>query len=202
MKSMMLLFVLLTEACTQCVLAGNETKVMKATKEELIKNIEGGNKNAILELGSIGDQSVIPFLEKLLQSPNKNFGGVAANAQMALAKLGRKEQLDEILAELNSEDWGLQDHAIKKLAYVGGNESVKALVKLLDDRKWRKGKEWSGPKGERAMDKVFYSPRSDLAMKALAQIVPNPPIDSTVEPTEEHLQKWRVWWKNNKHKYK
>jgi len=202
MKSIHLLFIFFLGMHLQYVHAQTVTNAAKSNKDEIIKKIEEGDRNAVLELGSTGDQTIIPYLQKLLENPNKVFGGVAANAQMALAKLGQKKQMDEILVELESNDPSLQDNAIKKLIYVANNEAIKALAKLLDDNKWRKGPDWVGPKGERAMDKVFYSPRSELAMKALSQIVQNPPTSPPIEPTEEHLQEWREWWAKNKDRYK
>lgn len=184
------------------VFSETETGTAMERKNQLIKKVENGDQKAILELGSLGDKSVVPVLRGILsRASHRNYGGEAANAQMALAKLGEKQQLKEILAEFDSDDPALQDDAIKKLTYVGGNESVRALVKLLDDKQWRKGKDGAGPKGEPPMDKVFYSPRYILAMKALAQIVPNPPVPPQSEPTEKDLPKWREWWKQNQDKY-
>lgn len=206
MKLFKLLFVFLG-TCNLYASGQQDIPDMKS-KNTLIEQIEHGNHNAILELGNTGDKTIIPYLQKLLQHPNKNFGSIASNTQMALAKLGDEKQLDEILSELNSDTPKVQDDAIKKLSYVRNNKSIKALVQLLDDpqfTKYRslKGSGTNGKQDEKPrLDRALYEPLSYMAMKALANIVPNPPIDPKTQPTKDHIQKWQHWWENNKGKYK
>ena len=205
MKCFKILTTLLVVMLTGSVNAQAGTEQKKAKVKPLMERVESGDQKAILDLGLLGDKSVIPYLQEIIaQASHKNFGGEASNAQMALAKLGEKKQLDEILSELYSDDPAIQDDAIKKLTYVGGKDSIRTLAKLLDDTKWRQMKGFDpnqrGPHGEIPQGRVLYPPRSLLAMKALAQIVPNPPASSTIEPTEEDLPKWREWWKDNNDK--
>lgn len=210
MKIFNLLTALLVVMLTVSVNAQAGTEQKKAKVKPLMERAEAGDQKAILDLGLLGDESVIPYLKKFLEQPNKNFGSAASNAQMALARLCGGEQFEEILNELKSEDPSVQTDAIKKLTYVEGPKSIRVLAKLLTDsdenKKWRVMKGYDpnkrGPQGEIPQGKVFYHPRNYLAMKALAQIVPNPPTMPTSEPTEEDLPKWREWWESNKDKYK
>lgn len=164
---------------------------------EMIDQVKEGNTPAILQMGKRGDKSAVPFLRTLVQQPNKNFDSVAANAQMALAKLGEEEQLNEILREAEGDDLAVQYIAIsRKLPYVGGPKVVGVLVRLLDDTDYHSVFGKAGPNGE-LPNRVVYEPPSFLAMKALAQIVPNPPVNPQVQPTEAHIQIWREWLKKN-----
>lgn len=171
----------------------------------VVERVQKNDAKAILEFGEDGDKSVIPMLREELLKKDKRFGGAASNAQMALAKLGEKKQLDEILAENDSDDPVTQDHAIEKLAYVGGKEAIVKLGSLLSDDQYRSMKGFDpnkrGPRGEQPQGDVVFLPRSELATKALSRIVPNAPTQSKKKPSKEDIQKWRDWWKTNKQKY-
>lgn len=178
-----------------CCQTGTDSK--QARMSTLMQRIENGDNNAILELGSLGDRSAIPYLQKLLTS-QKHFGSASSNAQMALAKLGEKTQFAEILNELKSDDPAVQDNAVKKLTYVGGYESIRALINLLDDSAWREMKGFDpnrrGPKGEAPQGDVAFLPLGYMAMLALSQIAPNPPVPAGTAPKAEHIPLWRKWW--------
>lgn len=201
MVKMMHTFVLLAVSFCVCASAQEGESKLSTTKEAIVERIEKGDRKAILELGYLGDLSVVPYLRKLLQQPNKNFGGVSSNAQMALAKLGDKEQMQVILSELGSQNPHLQHQAVKKLAYVGGDDSIRALARALTETKWKVGKdhdpEARGPKGERPMDRVVYRPLALAAMKALAQIVSDPPVSASVQPTLDLIPVWSEWLKRH-----
>lgn len=174
-------------------------------RAELVERISKNDPRAILELADEGDKSAIPMLREELKKKDKRFGSAATNAQMALAKLGERKQLDEILAENDSDDPAVQDHAIEKLAYVGGKEAIRKLGALLNDEQWRSMKGFDpkkrGPKGEQPQGDVVFLPRSQLAVKALSRIVPDSPTQPKKKPSKDDIQKWRDWWKNNKQKY-
>lgn len=178
----------------------------EASQEVLIQAAKTGNKEAILELGKQGKRGAIPELKKIRDdNKNKAFGSISSCAQMALAKLGDSEAMNEILAELQSDDPMSQDHAIKKLAYIANNEAMEVLVNLLEDNKPRKMKGYDpnmrGPKGEMPQGKILYEPINVIAMKTLATIIPNPIIPADKLPTQENIQKWREWWEANSNKY-
>jgi hypothetical protein len=174
------------------------------SRDELIQKILAGDEQAILELGNLGDKSAVPFLQTLLGRPNKSYGSAACYAQMALAKLGEKQQQDEIVNELSSEDPSLQDDAFRKLAYVGGSLAVKTVALFLTDTKydsWREMKQEPVPDGQKHMDVVGFEPLSWMAVRVLAEILPDPVTTPGRTPTKESVQKWREWWEANKSKY-
>jgi hypothetical protein len=155
--------------------------------------IEQGDKEAILELGRRGDRSVIPFLKTYLQSSENDYGSVGANAQMALAKLGEDAQFQEILHKLDSDDPWVQNDAVEKLVYVGDPRAIKALVKLIkaDDNRMRTS--------DKAHD-VLSPPLSHIAVRALARIVPNPPVgfDGNIGfLRREDIRLWEAWAKEH-----
>jgi HEAT repeat protein len=155
---------------------------------------EHGDRRAILELGRLGDKSAIPFLSRIAQQPDKQFHSAAANARMALAKLGLQSEFDGIVNELRSDDPAEQHNAVQKLEYINGPQAIRTLIGLLEYTEWRVGKRVLGPNGEPPKDKLIYVPQSYAAMQALARIVPNPPVQPGTEPTDALVPVWRKWW--------
>ncbi len=183
----------------------NTNALSSDLRQSTIQAAEKGNANAILELGRSGNSSVIPTLKELrTRETNKAMGSVSSRAQMALARLGDAEAMSEILTEMKSDDPTVQDNAIRKLVYVSNDEAIRNLIALLDDAGPRKMKEYDpeqrGPHGEIPQGKIIYLPINVMAMKALAEIVPNPVIASGKEPTQEEIQLWLEWWKLNRNK--
>jgi len=174
--------------------------------EALVQAADSGNNDAILELGKRGGGETIPVLQKIREKDkNKAFGSASSCAQMALAKLGDSEAMDEILAELKNEEPVSQDNAIKKLTYVANNKAIEVLIGLLGNNKPRKMKGYDpnmrGPKGEMPQGKILYEPINVIAMKALATIIPNPIVSADKLPAQENIQKWREWWQANSNRY-
>ena len=170
--------------------------------DALIQKAHKGDNSAILKIGREGDESLIPTLKLIKQSSsNRNFGSVYCNAQMAMAKLGDKESMAEIVAELDNDDPMFQNHAIAKLAYVGNAKAIEMLLSLLrnDSPRTMKGYDPSnrGPDGELPQGKIIYLPVNIIAMKALAEIIPNPIVTLGKEPTQIEIKQWLEWWKEN-----
>ncbi len=171
--------------------------------EELQEAAVGGDTEAILRLGNEreGDQAVVDLLRNIRNnSTSRSFGGTFACAQMALARLGDSEAMAEILAEVEGIEPGIQDYAIRKLAYVGSPRAVEILVSLLEDDGPRNPREWRGPNGEKPLGKLIYYPINIMSMKALAEIIPNPIVlpEKRKFPTQEDILLWLKWWESNK----
>jgi hypothetical protein len=173
------------------------------TPQTLEQRIAAGDPDAFIEAADANRKDLIPEIEK--------FGGDSA-AQKALAKLGVKKYLDEILLEATDptntpaamatmsrpgvpgfppKHVGLevQMRAFKKLAYVKDRSSVRVIASFLY------AKENPEDYVERGgFDMVVYEPPSRMAMKTLAQIVDNPPASRDVKA-------WQQWWEQNKDKY-
>jgi len=209
-KNIVLVLVLFGINTMQGISQKNDDKSqirIESSLEALAQAADSGNNDAILELGKRGERETMPILQKIREkSKNKAFGSTSSCAQMALAKLGDNEAMDEILAELKSDEPMSQDNAIKKLTYVANNKAIEVLVGLLENDKPRKMKGYDpnmrGPKGEMPQGKILYEPINVLAMKALATIIPNLIIlaDNKL-PSQENIQKWREWWQANSNKY-
>ena len=121
---------------------------------------------------------------------------------MALSRLGDEKEKGTILAEANSDDPMLQEHAVSKLAYVGGKDAIKILIGLLGIDKDRYAKWYDpnrrGPNGERPICVVIYEPLNLVAMRALAQMVSAAPVDPKAEPTQSDVSLWRKWYLTHK----
>jgi len=179
---MMNLTIYLTIVATVTIPVFSQVAPSSATLREKIREIEKGERQAILDLGKMADRSAIPYLQRLRQNEDGGqFGSISISAQMALAKLGDEKEMGQILSEANSDDPRLQERAVSKLAYVGGKEAIATLIGLLGIDKYRdqKGGEPNrrGPNGELPFERVIFEPLNLDAMKVLAQIVPNPPVD-------------------------
>jgi hypothetical protein len=228
------------------------TNAETPTNSELLARVQQGDPNAILEAGQTGDKNFIPILEKMAKphfvfqiDPEKAKllepqvveqiqksqahpvydDRSARHARMALAKLGVKKYLDEILTELTdptkapvAKTWGesfsskhvgleVQMKAFKKLAYIKDPSTVRALVSFL----YAKESPRDYIEGEGSMDLTFYEPASENAMKTLLQIVYNPPkldlppnyisLPAVQEGHDARVKAWQRWWEQNKDKY-
>ena len=131
---------------------------------------------------------------------DKSLRGAAANAQMALARLGEKREMDEILAESKSDDPEVTLASVKKHGYVRSKAAVQALVLQLDDTKLKR-KSQRGPDGKIRTGHVIFGAPAFEAAKELADIAPDGPQTSKDNPTEDDVKRWKEWWKTNKQKY-
>jgi hypothetical protein len=192
MRSALHLLWIAVIGCQGGMLAGPQAEPAKRL-QELLQAAERGDRQAILELGSLGDKSAIPVLNRIAGQPDR-FHEAAASAHMALAKLGVQSEFDLIVKDLHSDDPAVQYNAVQKLEYIASPQAIRTLIGLLDDSKWRTGKSVRGPHGEPPQDKLIYVPQSYAAMQALARIVPNPPVPPGTEPADALIPVWRKWW--------
>jgi hypothetical protein len=164
-----------------CILlsAVASTQAQQPTNAFLLARVRQGDPDAILEVGKGGDRSFVPILESMarphitvhidsekakamtprqLEEVKRGMKvpvydePAARNSRMALAKLGVREYLDEILVETTSptnspvykerEDCPeflpsksdallIQMNAFKKLAYIKDRSTVKVLASFL-----------------------------------------------------------------------
>lgn len=158
---------------------------------------------AILAAGKTGDpfwvSDLKPFL-KYARNKNPNLAELAPAAQLALAKLGEKEQLEEILCEADFGSASIQYDAIReKLTYVGGWFSIRALYALLDDTRTYKRL----LQDAQSDDMRLYPIPGDHALDMLPKIVPNPPNYPLPTPNDSApevkklRQSWREWIQQN-----
>ncbi len=152
---------------------------------EMLSRVRQGDRDVILRLGEMGDVAQMDLL-RTIDSPA---------ARMALARLGDRAEFDRIVAELRDTDMWVQSDAVEKLAYIGGRDAVDVLEALLDETGWRVDQMPS--MGDlQPIDAVLHSPLSLLAMNALREIVPNPPVNE--DATGAHVSIWKQWLSENR----
>lgn len=140
--------------------------------------------SAIVAAGNTNDLFWIPYLKPFLnyaRNRNSNVSELASLAQMALAKLGEREQLQEIACEANFGSSSIQYNTVThKLKYVQGWFSIDLLAAWLEENH-----KFKGLLSDHWGDIVYKRPQ-DLALKVLPEIVPNPPPFSS----EPQLENW------------
>jgi hypothetical protein len=141
--------------------------------------------------GNSGDKSFIPFLKDVLQSrklDHQNWD----KPQMALAKLGEREQQQQIVCIFyRGDNYEAQNAGIRQLPYIGGWFSIRLYIEMLANKQiyshWGK----SEPHGS---DAVLESPDS-MALTYLPRLVPGlPPLNEkdwkeTQRQWPEYIQK-------------
>ena len=221
------------------IIAAQAQVLHRLANSELLSRVQHDDRDAILEAGKTGYKSFIPTLESIArphyvdQIDTNTFKNMnpqqvetlkntfwrpiyddpaAVNARMALAKLGVKEYLDEILVELTDPTSSplykereehrayrynpiqLRGEAFRKLAYIKNPSTVRTIASFLSVTF-----EPISPDSD-----VGYDSYADVAMRTLAGIVDNPPqvnlpVDS--ETLEARSKIWQQWWEQNKNKY-
>ena len=202
-----------------------------AQQPDLVERINKHDRDAILEAGRSGDKSLIPLLETMARPPDAQISPEALNgmdsrqaervkeamrrpmydepsavsARMALAKLGVKEYLDEIVSELtttNSYAYKTQLHyssanpehaklmtqyyALKELLYVNNPSTVKYIASVLYDP--------FDPNKGNTSDVIWPVPAHQAAV-TMQQILGTGPSDTS------DIAAWQKWWEQNKDKY-
>ena len=132
----------------------------------------------ILAAGKTGDAFWVPYLKPFLRysrNKNSNLSQLAGAAQLALAKLGEKEQLQEIACEAEYGYASLQNSVVEhKLKYVGGWFSLNLLGRWLDERHSIVPL-LNEPRGD-----VIYPSHREYSLTELPRIAPNPPAEAPV----------------------
>lgn len=166
----------------------------------LLQQLEKGRARAARVLGWVGDSSLIPILEKYIESNDKT---VADSAKQALAKLGVEKHLEEIISELNRgipsgspmhpKEYSARGRAMKKLAYIGGKRAVVELAKILF--------ETENPISMSRDHKLI--PYRYGAGYFLQDLVPDPPVrkKTSLIYKEQDIQVWRAWWLEHRHEF-
>lgn len=161
----------------------------------LARKVEWGFPEAILDLGTAGDQSVMPALRTLMQfgdqrSRAPGINTIRGRAQAALAKLGDEEEFKAIVGELESP--GSTD-AVLKLQYIGGRKAAEAMLESLKGTNFLSDfPDWKYD-GKNAPGVIFD--HDEAIENALVKMVVSPP-DTTGE--QKNKEKWLAWWAKNK----
>lgn len=211
LNNMNILRILLSTFLLLAVLVGNalaQNESLSATAQYLESQVKEGDYKAIAKAADSGDMTLIPHLKKLASDikARNNSNSPAFQAHIALAKLGNKEAMQEILNEVDAENPDVQDKAMKKLSYVGGKKAFRKFYQLLDDTSARENPQCkidienfnkNHPEGGNCgfCCTVIYFSRSIMAMFFLSKMVDNPP---TTKLGDTYLQIWKEWFEKNK----
>jgi hypothetical protein len=188
----------------------------------LARKVDWGFADSVLD---IADRFGKPGLEVLRNFPpptlTEPWGTIPGNLDAALAKLGDREALVRIVEELQH---GAHLDAVRKLIYIGGADSAEALVNSLgvptkdleNAQTYRdkcvntySGSTWEDKAKQREFiqkycygfyDKAMndYQVAEQSRLRALAQMVKNPPLAADALPTPENVKKWKEWWARNR----
>jgi hypothetical protein len=187
----------------RCVLAETET---------LEQRVQRGDGYAFREAADANRKDLIPALEKYASDPT---------ARKALAKLGVRKYLDEIISELTTTnsaryasnlknylemgeplenaqalaEWWTRMSVFNDLAYIGDKSTVKVIASYLYVKEWKK---------PFAGNDVGFDPPSFQAVVTLEKMnLENAPdARKLAYPSVENMVKaWQQWWEQNKDKY-
>lgn len=187
-----------------------QTQELSETAKYLESRVKKGDYGAIAEAGDSGDLSLIPYLKKLTSSieARNNSSSSAFQAHIALAKLGDKDALQQILADIDANEPDVQDKAMKKLSIVGGDAAFKKFYQLLENAAPRENpdcKKNAQKQIENSEDRncgfccdVIFFPKSSMAIYFLSGMVDNPPTKRFVPGTEKNIAAWKKWFERNK----
>ena len=146
------------------------------------RKVEWGFDMALVDLGAAGDQRAVRRIRKYgtMGYPYHGYVGTRAPSNLiwlrhdyvetSLAQLGDTKEFGVIVAHLKTNSFQTE---IQKLQIIGGKDAVEALVNSSNYL----NTVWGGP-----------------FLKALAQMVENPPLPPDANPTVENIRKWKDWW--------
>ena len=165
----------------------------------LLRRIEAGDVNAIIQAGTSRNRAYIPALTRLVRgkgAPGYPEGGTPS-VRLALAQLGAPEQLQQYWCAAISElpKYGVYP-PIEEFASIGGWYAIEALSYFLrpnGDVHWQRAVR----KYKEATD-LMYSPPQILALQTLTRVVSRPPIvqsraGASFAVIEQESAVWRRW---------
>ena len=189
------------------VYVGEEGQLDCVKQRELWEqSIEGAGRQTLLSAGETGYWELIPALKKRLSDPESfNEEEETTAIKMALAKLGDREQQQEILCKLfRSSPSESQTVALDQIPYVGGWYAIRIYRDLLTpaaEARFAKAK-----LRFREGDVALAGP-GWWAVSSFPKVVPYPlpkGIDYgfNLAQTPEYSEKWWAWIQENKDRLK
>lgn len=150
------------------------------------RKVEWGFDMALVDLGATGDQRAVPRIQKYatMGYPDHRYIGTRAPSnfiwlrhdyvETSLAELGDAKEFGIIITHLNTNSFQTE---IQKLQIIGGKDAVEALVNSSN---------------------YFNTAWGGLFLKALAQMVQDPPLPPEADVSLQNIQSWKDWWAKNK----
>lgn len=150
------------------------------------RKVEWGFDLALVDLGATGDRRAVPRIQKYgtMGYPFHGYIGPKGPPNLiwlrhdfvetSLAQLGDAKEFGIIVAHLNTNSFQTE---IQKLQIIGGKDAVEALVNSSN---------------------YFNTVWGGVFLKALAQMVQNPPLPPDADVSLQNIQRWKDWWAKNK----
>lgn len=148
------------------------------------------NPTFVLRDAAIGEQGFVPTLKRLSRSGESPESTVAGAAQLALARLGDQQALNELDHEIRSNNTGSVLLAIKTLSLVHSDAALKMLMQYLVTNKLNLRR--VRIEGDAVEDPMIP------VLKGLIANVEDPPYTQPFLTDPDHLNQWEKWWKETK----
>ena len=170
------------------------------------RRVERGSSEALISVGETGYRELIPALKKRLADP-ESFDEEEEKAaiKMALAKLGDREQQQELLCKLfRSSPTESQIVALDQIPYVGGWYAIRIYRELMTPRAQAR---FAQAKLRFQEGDVALSEPGWWALSSLFKVIPDPlPADIdygfNLAQIPEYSQKWSAWIQANQNRLK
>jgi hypothetical protein len=143
------------------------------------RKIEWKFDMAIVDLGATGDPRAVPGIKKFGSVGYPLNESLGSRVQYPSYFWLRHDYVETALAELGDTQAFSTIAArndIQKLQLIGGKRAVEALIESRN----------------------FNTAQGRLSLKALSQMVQNPPLPPEASPSAENIQTWKQWWAKNK----
>lgn len=144
----------------------------------------GGRHGFSRSWGATGNQRAFPKIKQFgtLGYPYGGYVGSAAPyiwlphdyTETALAELGDTKEFGAIVAHLQTISFQTE---IQKPQIIGGKDAVEALINSSN---------------------YFNTVWGGAFLKALSQMLQNPPLPPNAEPSVQNIGMWKDWWAKNK----
>jgi len=209
----------------------------------LARRVEWGYPDAILDIATFGGQAARPILNEFPRPlAGEPMGArslfpeivsqeeglprrdreIQGNLQAALGRLGDRQMLEQVAAEINEFPIRFEYfpyEGLRKLKFIGGKPVAEILIASLGahNRMTELPEQWlatclhnSTPvdASQTLRESIKKScEESELwevrryngwVMDALAQMVKSPPLPAGSPATPENMQTWKVWWAKHK----
>jgi hypothetical protein len=186
----------------------NETGELDCFKARELweRTIEGGYAEGLLSVGETGYWELIPALKKRLSDPESpNEEDEKAAIKMALAKLGDREQEQELLCKLyQGSPTESQTVALDQIPYVGGWYAIRIYQELLTpapEARFTKAK-LRVPQSDMALSEPRWWALSSLPKVAPYPLPPGIDYGFNLAQMPEYSQKWWDWIQQNRSRLK
>ncbi len=167
----------------QILKQSNTARILKA-------KLDAGNYKMISEVASANDKSLVPYLRWIVKGAKQITydSSDEFQAQIVLIKLGDEQTFNSVVAELDSDNYYLQDAAVRKLANAGTKASFRKLYELLDRTTKR---------NVSISDDGLSSSISDAVIYELQHKVKDPPRSES-NSIVNGIQLWKDWFEKHK----